>query len=334
MLRARVWLLFFLPAALAACSSNHAALNPAGPRAQAIANLLLLFCTVSAVVYLIVIGSLVWSLWRRRGPRVERDGNARQERRSWQVIAVGVSFTVLTLITLAVADFAVQRHLSAHPADAMRIVLTGHQYWWEVEYDEADPSQRLRTSNEIHIPVNRPVELVLTSRDVIHSFWLPNLMGKKDLIPGHTNTEVVVADRPGVFTGQCAEFCGLQHAQMRLTLTAENPEDFERWRQHQLGEAVAPASEAEHKGLAVFMSSSCILCHTIQGTDAAATVGPDLTHLASRATIAAGTLENNPANLASWILEPQRLKPGAMMPATSLPPQDLAALTTYLASLR
>jgi cytochrome c oxidase subunit 2 len=159
-------------------------------------------------------------------------------------------------------------------------------------------------------------------------------MGKKDLIPGHTNTEVVVADRPGVFTGQCAEFCGLQHAQMRLTLTAEHPEEFERWRQHQLGEAAPPASEAERKGLAVFMSSSCILCHAIQGTDAAATVGPDLTHLASRATIAAGTLENNPANLASWILEPQRLKPGAMMPATSLPPQDLAALTTYLASLR
>jgi cytochrome c oxidase subunit II len=159
-------------------------------------------------------------------------------------------------------------------------------------------------------------------------------MGKKDLIPGHTNTEVVIASRPGRFTGQCAEFCGLQHAQMRLTLTAEPPEDFARWRQHQLSEGSTPASDSERHGQAVFMSASCILCHTIAGTPAGATVGPDLTHLASRGTIAAGTLANTPANLASWILEPQRAKPGAMMPATSLPPQDLAALTAYLGSLR
>ena len=161
---------------------------------------------------------------------------------------MGVALTCLTLITLALADFVVQRRLSAHPADAMRILLIGHQYWWEVEYDEADPSQRVRTANEIHIPVGRPVEFVLTSRDVIHSFWLPSLMGKKDLIPGHTNTEVVIASRPGTFTGQCAEFCGLQHAQMRLTLFAEPPQAFELWRRQQLTEAPAPTSELERRG--------------------------------------------------------------------------------------
>ena len=320
--------------ALAACTSNHAALNPAGPRAQGIASLLLLFCAVSSVVYLTVIGALVWSLLRRRRQVGPPDGERRREQQSWQLIGAGVALTVVTLITLALADFVVQRRLSSHPADAMRIVLTGHQYWWEVEYDEEDPSQRVRTANEIHVPVGRPVEFVLTSRDVIHSFWLPSLMGKKDLIPAHTNTEVVIASRPGIFTGQCAEFCGLQHAQMRLTLTAETPQAFERWRQHQLSEGSSPASERERHGQTVFMSASCILCHTIAGTPAGATVGPDLTHLASRGTIAAGTLANTPANLASWILEPQRVKPGAMMPATSLPPQDLAALTTYLGSLR
>jgi cytochrome c oxidase subunit 2 len=307
---------------------NMSALNPSGPRAQAIADLLMLFCAVSAVVYLIVIAFLLWSLFRRRRRGAEADP------RRWRVIAVAMGFTVVILITLAVADFAVQRGLQAHPADAMRIVLTGHQYWWEVEYDDPEPSRRVRTANEIHIPVNRPVEFVLTSRDVIHSFWLPSLMGKKDLIPGHTNTEVVIAERAGTYDGQCAEFCGLQHAQMRLSLTAESKEDFERWRDRQLAESIPPADDTARRGQQVFMQSSCILCHSIQGTDAGATVGPDLTHVASRATLAAGALQNTPANVASWILQPHSIKPGVLMPATRLPPDDLAALTSYLGSLQ
>ena len=328
------WLLPLPMMSLGSCMSNHSALSPAGPRAQTIANLLLLFCVVCAVVYLIVIAFLLWSVLRRRQGTAVGDGQARAEQRSRRVTAVGVGLTVVILLILALADFTVQRGLSAHPAKALRIVLTGHQYWWEVEYDETEPSQRLRTANEIHIPVNRPVEFVLTSRDVIHSFWLPNLMGKKDLIPGHINTEVVIASRSGIFTGQCAEFCGLQHAQMRLTLTAEAPSDFERWRHHQLTEAATPVTEQTQRGQQIFMNSTCVLCHTIQGTAAGATVGPDLTHFASRATIAAGTLPNTAATLASWILEPQRLKPGSLMPATALPPEDLVALTAYLESLR
>jgi cytochrome c oxidase subunit 2 len=280
-------------------------------------------------VYLIVIGFLLWAMFRNRatlGPDADR--------KSTRVITAAVALTVLTLVMLAFADFIAQRGLQVHPADALRIVVTGHQYWWEVEYDDPQPSRRLRTANELHIPVDRPVELVLTSRDVIHSFWLPSISGKKDLIPGHTNTEVLMVNQPGTFTGQCAEFCGLQHAQMRLVVHAEPSDQFERWKNDQLAPARAPASQSEQRGQQVFMSSTCILCHSIQGTPAGATVGPDLTHVASRSVLAAGALPNTASNLSSWILAPHRFKPGVQMPATALPSDDLAALTTYLSSLR
>ncbi|MDB6087838.1 MAG: cytochrome c oxidase, subunit [Gammaproteobacteria bacterium] len=318
------------------CTSNHAALNPAGPRARHIADLMLLFVGVSTIVYLVVIAFLIWAMWRRRARAHLQGAQATRaaENKARRVIGAALALTVVVLITLALADFFVQRFLAAHPADALRVLVTGHQYWWEVEYDDPDPSQRLHTANEFHIPVGRPVELVLTSQDVIHSMWLPNLTGKKDLIPGHTNTEVLLADKPGEYSGQCAEFCGLQHAQMRLIVRAEPAAQFETWRQQQLAPARAPQSDAERRGQEVFVRSTCILCHTIQGTDASATVAPDLTHLASRGMLAAGTLPNTQGNLSSWILAPHRFKPGVQMPATALPPDELAALAAYLASLR
>jgi cytochrome c oxidase subunit II len=205
------------------CASNHAAMNPAGPRARQIADLMLVFTWVSAVVYLVVIGFLVWAMLRRRARAPGGTGGdiERADAKAKRVIAVATALTVVILLTLACADFVVQRRLSSHPADALRVLITGHQYWWEVEYQDPDPSQHVRTANELHIPVGKPVEVVLTSNDVIHSMWLPNLSGKKDLIPGHTNTEVLLAQQPGTYTGQCAEFCGLQHAHMRLIVTAE-----------------------------------------------------------------------------------------------------------------
>jgi cytochrome c oxidase subunit 2 len=314
----------------------HSAMATGGPRAHEIAELMTLFTGISTVVYLIVIGVLVWALLRRRArERLESvAGREAAERKARHVIAAATGFTVLVLITLGLADFFVQRSLFTPPQDPLRILLTGHQYWWEIEYDDPEPTQRLRTANELHIPTGRPVELVLTSRDVIHSFWLPSITGKKDLIPGHTNTEVLIAQKPGLYTGQCAEFCGLQHAKMRLTLHADAPADFEQWRQRQLQPGREPATDEERHGRSVFTSASCVLCHSVQGTDASATVGPDLTHLASRGMIAAGTLPNNPGNLAAWITAPHRLKPGVQMPATSLPPDDLGALTRYLASLQ
>jgi cytochrome c oxidase subunit II len=315
---------------------NHSALSVAGPRAEQIAELLVLFTAISVVVYLIAIVALVWALRRKRAASDFQDDAARADadRKSKRIIGAATALTVLVLITLLLADFFVQRSLFRHPENPIRIVVTGHQYWWEIEYDDPQPAQRVRTANELHIPVGRPVELVLTSRDVIHSFWLPSISGKKDLIPGRTTTEVLQASEPGVFTGQCAEFCGLQHAKMRLVLHAVPPDEYEQWRQRQLQPAPEPATEEERHGRNVFVSSSCVLCHAVQGTDAAATIGPDLTHIASRTTLAAGTLDNTEGNLATWITAPHSLKPGVQMPATPLPPADLAALTRYLASLQ
>jgi cytochrome c oxidase subunit 2 len=315
---------------LAGCEGNHAVFSEGGPRARQIADLMLIFFGVSAVVYLVVIGVLLWALLRRRSAVVE---GGRGEDRARFAIGAGIAVTVIVLLGLAIADFFVQRSLSHRPENALRVLITGHQYWWEIEYDDAEPSNRLRTANEFRIPVGVAVELVLTSRDVIHSFWLPSLSGKKDLIPGHTNTELVIAQEPGVYTGQCAEFCGLQHARMRLSVTAVPPEEFEKWKRAQLAPSRPPASALEEQGKQVFERSSCVLCHSIQGTTAAATVGPELTHLASRQSLAAGTLPNTQSNLATWILAPHRIKPGVQMPATPLGAEDLQALTTYLASL-
>jgi cytochrome c oxidase subunit 2 len=314
----------------------HSAISTAGPRAHDIAQLMTLFTAVCAAVYLIVIGVLVWALLRKRA-RARLASPAEREiadRKARHVVSWATALTVLILITLGLSDFFVQRSLFEPPTDPLRILVTGHQYWWEIEYDHSDPSQRVRTANELHIPTGKPVELVLTSRDVIHSFWLPSITGKKDLIPGRTNTEVLIADKPGLYTGQCAEFCGLQHARMRLVLHADTPEDFEKWRQQQLQPGREPATDTERRGRSVFTSASCVLCHSVQGTDASATVGPDLTHLASRDMIAAGTLANTPGNLATWITAPHRVKPGVQMPATPLPPDDIGALTQYLASLQ
>ena len=330
-----------IAAGLSACASNHAALNPAGPRARSIAHLMLGFVGISTVVYVIVIAVLVWALVRKGRGSEPADTMDRSDQSgahainpARRIITWAMALTVLILVTLALADFAVERALTSHPADAVRVQVTGHQYWWEIEYDDPDPSQRLHTANELHIPVGRPVELVLTSQDVIHSMWMPNLSGKKDLIPGKTNTEVLVADKAGTFTGQCAEFCGLQHAKMRLIVRAEPQAQFDAWKKAQLAVAAQPQDDPARHGLEVFQASGCILCHAIGGTDAAATVGPDLTHLASRSMIAAGTLPNTEANLASWILAPHRFKPGVQMPATTLSGPDLAALSAYLAGLR
>jgi cytochrome c oxidase subunit II len=318
-------------AAVAACSSaNHSAMKPAGPRAAEMANLLLTFTIVTGAVYLIVVAILLVALVRRRAhANTEPDA----DRRSRLFVGAGLGLTVVVLVGLAISDFVVGRTLSQAPSDPLRIRITGHQYWWEIEYEDPLPANRLRTANELHIPVGQPVELVLTSRDVIHSFWVPSISGKKDLIPGRTTSEVLIADVPGIYQGQCAEFCGHQHAKMRLTVRAQDADDFSRWKTAQLASARMPSNDVERRGQEVFMSSSCLLCHSIQGTPAGATVGPDLTHVASRRTLAAGALENTSSNMASWIRNPQRIKPGNRMPAHEIAPADLAALVAYLESL-
>ena len=214
------------------------------------------------------------------------------------------------------------------------IQVIGHQWWWEVVYPNTDPSQQVTTANEIHIPVGVPVVLNTASRDVIHSFWAPNLQGKRDLIPGYTTALWFEADRPGVFRGQCAEFCGLQHAKMAFYIVAEEPAKFQDWLQHQIAPAPSPDTDQKRRGQQVFESNACVMCHTVRGTLAGSRVGPDLTHVASRISLAAGTLPNNPGNLAAWIVDSQSIKPGNRMPPNMLPASDLQDLLAYLESLK
>ena len=194
--------------------------------------------------------------------------------------------------------------------------------------------QYVTTANEIHVPVGKPVTVVLTGADVIHSFWAPNLHGKRDLIPGQQTSLVLRVDKPGVFRGQCAEFCGLQHAHMAFLVVAESQEQFDAWYSNQVKEAAAPQTPEQIRGQQVFLSHACVMCHTIRGTEAAARAGPELTHLKSRATIAAGTLPNERGQLGGWISNPHSIKQGVRMPPNPLAPDELSSLLGYLESLK
>jgi cytochrome c oxidase subunit 2 len=250
-------------------------------------------------------------------------------------VAVATALTVVILFAFLVASVRTSRAIATvRPPTAVTVEVTGHQWWWEVEYEEGTPAARLRTANEIHIPVGRPVVFKVTSRDVIHSFWVPNLHGKRDLVPGYTTAIWVQATRPGVFRGQCAEFCGLQHAHMALDVVAEPEDAFNRWLTARRTMAPPPTGERELRGQAVFMSARCAGCHTIHGTEAAGQIAPDLTHFASRGSIGAGTLPNTPEHLAAWLRDPQASKPGNQMPPNPLPPADMQALVAYLETLR
>jgi cytochrome c oxidase subunit II len=218
--------------------------------------------------------------------------------------------------------------------DALEIEVTGHQWWWQVHYRDADPSQGITTANEIHIPVGRPVVLALASSDVVHSFWVPSLHGKRDLVPGHVNTLTLRADRPGVYRGQCAEFCGQAHALMALWVVAEPAAAFEAWRAAQRKTPPAPETPETKRGQQVFLGGPCVLCHTVAGTSAQSNAGPDLTHFASRKSLAAASLPNTRGHLAGWLLNAQSLKPGSTMPNIGLSADDLHALIAYLETLR
>ena len=227
-------------------------------------------------------------------------------------------------------------HATARPGrdPAATIQIIGHRWWWEVRYLDPDPTKTIETANEIHVPVGQPVRLQLTSADVIHSFWIPQLAGKTDVIPGQTNNAWLQADSAGVYRGACTEYCGLQHANMAPIVIAETPAAFSAWEAGQRASAAAPADPDAAAGLAVFQKSACATCHAIRGSDALGRVGPDLTHLASRLTLAAGTLANTRGNLAGWIGNSQAIKPGNDMPVMTLAPEDLQALLAYLETLK
>jgi cytochrome c oxidase subunit II len=289
---------------------------------------------VCTVIFVLVMGFLLYAVFRPR-PQGQTVTAPQTERRTARAVVAAVVITGLVLFVFLVTDFWTDRALAAlSTSQPLKIKVTGHQWWWDVEYEATVPSQMVTTANELHIPVGRPVLLELTSHDVIHSFWVPNLHGKKDLIPGYVTTLWIQADQPGVFRGQCAEFCGHQHAHMALLVIAEPPEAFAAWREAQQHPAGAPSDALQQRGQEVFLSSACVLCHTIRGTPAGAKAAPDLTHLASRQMLAAGTLYNTPGHLAGWIVDAQQLKPGNKMPPNSLTGSDLQALLAYLTSLK
>lgn len=322
---------------LAACEGPRHVLDPAGIQAERIYTFWWFILSVATAVFVVVVGTLLYAVFRARGedpadPEVE----AAKRRSMTFAVGGGIVGTALILLIFLVADFATGRSIAslANEENALTIEVTGHQWWWEVRYEDPVPSRRLTTANEIHIPVGRPVRLRLRSADVIHSFWVPSLHGKKDLIPGHRNSIWLRADRPGVYQGGCAEFCGHQHAKMGLLVIAQPADSFAAWYESQLQPARPAADSVSARGQEVFLAGPCVMCHTIRGTLAGGKVAPELTHVGSRRTIAAGTLPNTRGHLAGWILDPQQVKPGTHMPPNQIAPDDLQALLTYLQGLR
>jgi cytochrome c oxidase subunit 2 len=309
-------------------------LDPSGPQAQRIDSLWWYMFWVSAAVWAIVVAFLLYSAWRssrRSVPDASDDVNARLKR---PVIGATI-ITVLILIATLVYDVTTGEALASLPREkALRIEVIGHQWWWEANYVDPVPGNRVNVANEIHIPVGEPVQIVGTSTDVIHSFWIPSLAGKKDLIPGHATALWLQADKPGVYRGQCAEFCGHQHAKMAVLIVAETRKQFNEWYKKQMLPAAPPTDSITKAGENVFMSKGCPICHMVGGTRALSQIGPSLTHIGSAYTLAAGSLKNTRGNLAGWIVDPQGIKPGVRMPPNDLSGPELQALLSYLESLK
>jgi cytochrome c oxidase subunit 2 len=283
---------------------------------------------MAMIVLVAVLGYLALALFRRRPVDIETQPEPRTGTRV--VVLAGIVAPALILAIVYVSTLWTMRVLATPAiADGLTIHVIGRLWWWEVQY----PEQQFATANEIHIPVNQPVRFVLSSPNVIHSFWVPELQGKMDLVPGQVNTLWLEANEPGIYWGECAEFCGVQHAKMHLLVVAEPLEDYEAWIAQQRQPAREPTDPLAQMGRQVFLDANCIYCHTIRGTDATGNLGPDLTHMASRRTLAAGALVNNVGNLAGWIADPQHIKPGNLMPSTELSSVELQALLAYLTTL-
>ena len=317
----------------------HDALATVGPQAAHIGQLWNLFLAICTAVFVAILVAFGWAL--RRSPRAADDTapdmsvSGRHEAGPYRSVLLAVIASTALLLLLIVASVWTDRALARLPLEhAINLQVTGHQWWWEIRYEGSPESQTFTTANELHVPVGRPVVIRLTSDDVIHSLWVPNLSGKKDLIPGRTATLTFRADRPGLYRGQCAEFCGFQHAFMAFQVIADPPDRYEAWAAQQRQEASEPTEGMARRGKEIFLGSTCVMCHAIQGTDANAIRGPDLTHIGGRTTLASGTLPNTDEDMKRWIRNPQQLKPGVNMPASSLADADLQALVTYLRGLK
>jgi cytochrome c oxidase subunit II len=312
----------------AACAGQEpGAFAPAGAAARQIGRLTLALVVAGVTVFLLVMTVAVRAV--RGAGDADHDHVSTRNRRL--VIGGGVLLPLLILIPLSVATVMVGVELSNRqgPVD-LEIEVVAHQYWWEVRY----PELGIVTANEIHLPVGSAIRMSLESADVIHSIWAPQLMGKVDLIPGKTNEARFDVEEPGRYEGVCAEFCGLQHARMRFLVIAQPVEEFESWARALAEPAASPVSDSQQRGAEVFVTYGCGDCHAVAGTDAAGRLGPDLTHVASRLTLGARTVPNERGHLAGWVVDPQGVKPGNLMPPTPLQSEQLLDLLDYLEALR
>jgi cytochrome c oxidase subunit II len=325
-------------------SANMSIFAPASPSARSIVNLAILTFVVTGLIFVIVEGVLFYSVWRFRRPREEQAGEPAQVYGSmpievaWTAAPTLVVFFLVLVTTRTLWDVEKSPPQPREGDNALFVTVTGHQWWWEYAYESYD-GRRLGfvTANELHVPVSsdntiRPVYLTLKSADVCHSYWVPRLGGKVDLIPGRVNSLMLETREPGLYLGQCAEYCGAQHANMLIRVNVDSPEEFERWLANESLPAVEQPAVAE--GKAIFLAQSCINCHAIRGTRARGTYAPDLTHLMSRKTLASGIVENTPEMLAAWARDPQQIKPGCLMPAFGLDDRTQQLLVGYLQTLR
>jgi cytochrome c oxidase subunit II len=310
----------------------QSALAAAGIQAQRIESLWWVIFWVTLIVTVIVLGVLAIAV--RRGAGARETGS--DDRPLLKYVAIATAVTIVILFGLVFESVLTSRALASQRDEqgVLEIEVTAYQWWWAVEYQHPEPEQRVRTANELHIPVGRTVSVKLLANDVIHSFWVPSLHGKLDAIPGHEAKLWLRADRPGVYRGQCAEYCGHQHAHMAFVVIAEPPDDFERWIQAQRQTAHQPESPEAQRGLQLVQQSACVMCHTIRGTAAGGRIAPDLTHVATRSTIAAGTRPLTAEYLEQWIRDPQAVKPGNRMPQLALSDADRAAIVAYLEQLK
>jgi cytochrome c oxidase subunit 2 len=309
--------------------ASSSALAPAGPQAARLADVYWGFFAICAVVYVAMMTLLVFALRRRERLPFDERGRLR-----W--VARGGAISVAVLLALLAVSVRAGHGLNPRigAQDVLTVRVVARQWWWEFQYPGDAPDQLVTTANEMHIPAGRPILLELSSRDVIHSFWVPTLHGKRDLIPGHDSTTYIEANEAGVFRGQCAEFCGVQHAKMGFLVVAQSPADFQSWLEAQRRPANPPDTPAAIRGQALFVHGPCAMCHAIGGTTAAATMGPDLTHIHSRTTLGAGSVPNARQHLTAWITDSQNVKPGNHMPPLPMREQDLDDLVAYLETLR
>ena len=322
---------------LTGCNPAQSTFNTHGPAAARLANLswfmTILFLVIIAIMW-VLIG---WAVSKRRGTLAEHAPINIGGGQAW----IGIGGLLIPLIVLTIIFVWGLRLLSAFPIHGNRehpmkpeILITGHQWWWQIQYLNDHPDKEFTTANEIHIPVDRPINIEFHSDDVIHSFWIPALHGKVDLIPGRTNFMRLEASQAGNYVGECAEYCGAQHAHMRLLLVAQEPEEYALWLEQQRQPSSEPKSPEAIAGQQTFLSGPCIMCHQIRGTTAGGRVAPDLTHLASRQLIAANSYPNNDAYLEAWVTHAQSLKPEALMPnLTQFNGQQLRDLVAYLRQL-